>query len=225
METSYLGVSGLLELQHTIEQVQTHFRPDLQILGYLPTLCDEQRSEAQEILVELGKRFGSDVLPPIHKSADLTYAHSATWMYLCINLPGSAQTTPSNPARVPLRNMPPWSILLSSGRSLPDNQFILRGTPCLLRPENGSMPSMISRQNPGEVKFRPSNAKDSEPVVERIERLKPSQMMPDRFQPRRMLPADIRVSFFAGAVDCYQAAEEWLSQAKSDDATQTEINR
>jgi hypothetical protein len=50
-------------------------------------------------------------------------------------------------------------------------------------------------------------------------------MMPDRFQPRRILPTEIRVSFFAGSIDCYQAAEEWLSQAKSDDATQTEINR
>jgi chromosome partitioning protein len=77
VETSYLGVSGLRELQKTIDQVRMHFRPGLKILGYLPTLCDEQRSEAKEILVELGKRFGSDVLPPIHKSADLTYAHSA----------------------------------------------------------------------------------------------------------------------------------------------------
>ena len=43
VETSYLGVSGLIELQRTIDQVQTHFRPDLEILGYLPTMCEEQR--------------------------------------------------------------------------------------------------------------------------------------------------------------------------------------
>jgi chromosome partitioning protein len=77
VETSYLGVSGLRELQKTIEQVRVHFRPGLKIFGYLPTLCDEQRTEAQEILVELQKRFGKDVLPPIHKAADLAYAHSA----------------------------------------------------------------------------------------------------------------------------------------------------
>ena len=76
-----------------------------------------------------------------------------------------------------------------------------------------------------EVKFRPSNNKVAEVVVERIERIKPSQMMPDRFQPRRILPSDIRASFFSGDLTCYEAAEEWLSQAKSDDATQTEINR
>lgn len=77
VETSYLGVSGLKELSKTIEQVKMHFRPDLSVLGYLPTLCEEQRVEAQEILAELGKRYGKLLFPPIHKSSDLAYAHSS----------------------------------------------------------------------------------------------------------------------------------------------------
>jgi chromosome partitioning protein len=77
VETSYLGVSGLRELQRTIEQVQTHFRPDLDVLGYLPTLCEEQRAEAQEILSEMGRRYKGQVFPPIHKASDLAYAHSS----------------------------------------------------------------------------------------------------------------------------------------------------
>jgi len=77
VETSYLGVSGLIELQRTIEQVQTHFKPDLKIMGYLPTLCEEQRSEAQEILAELQHRYKQMILPPIHKASDLAYAHSS----------------------------------------------------------------------------------------------------------------------------------------------------
>jgi chromosome partitioning protein len=77
VETSYLGVSGLRELQRTIEQVKMHFRPDLEVLGYLPTLCEEQRAEVQEILVELGNRYAGHVFPPIHKSSDLAYAHSS----------------------------------------------------------------------------------------------------------------------------------------------------
>ncbi len=77
VETSYLGVSGLLELQRTIDQVRLHFRPDLKVFGYLPTLCEELRSEAQEILVELRSRFPEQVLPPIHKASDLAYAHSS----------------------------------------------------------------------------------------------------------------------------------------------------
>jgi chromosome partitioning protein len=77
VETSYLGVSGLRELQRTIDQVKLHFRPDLKVLGYLPTLCEEQRSEAQDILVELNQRYPGQVLAPIHKSSDLAYAHSS----------------------------------------------------------------------------------------------------------------------------------------------------
>jgi len=77
VETSYLGVSGLRELQKTIDLVKVHFRPQLEILGYLPTLTEEQRSEAQEILVELKKRYPGLLLPPIHKSSDLAYAHSS----------------------------------------------------------------------------------------------------------------------------------------------------
>lgn len=77
VETSYLGVSGLRELQRTIDLVRVHFRPDLTIFGYLPTLCEEQRSEAQEILAELHRRYPGLVLAPIHKSSDLAYAHSS----------------------------------------------------------------------------------------------------------------------------------------------------
>lgn len=77
VESSYLGVSGLRELQRTIEEVSLHFSPHLAILGYLPTLCDEQRSETQEILAEMERRYPGSVFEPIHKSADLAYAHSA----------------------------------------------------------------------------------------------------------------------------------------------------
>lgn len=77
VETSYLGVSGLRELQQTIEEVRMHFQRNLQILGYLPTLCEEQRGETQDILAELGKRYPKQVLAPIHKSSDLAYAHSS----------------------------------------------------------------------------------------------------------------------------------------------------
>jgi chromosome partitioning protein len=77
VETSYLGVSGLRELQRTIEEVRYHFTPDLTILGYLPTLCEEQRTETQEIIEELHQRYPDQLYSPIHKSADLAYAHSS----------------------------------------------------------------------------------------------------------------------------------------------------
>lgn len=77
VEPSYLGVSGLLELQSSIEQVRMHFKPELHILGYLPTLCEEQRLEVREILEQLESRYPHQILPPIHKSSDLAYAHSS----------------------------------------------------------------------------------------------------------------------------------------------------
>ena len=63
------------------------------------------------------------------------------------------------------------------------------------------------------------------PLVERIERLTPSEMMPDRFQPRRLLPAHIRNPFFNREIDCYQAASEWLKFSQHDSGVKAEIER
>ncbi len=61
-------------------------------------------------------------------------------------------------------------------------------------------------------------------AVQRIERLRPSQMMPDRFQPRRLLPGAVRQRFFAGQIDCYQAAGEWLALAARDPAWRERVD-
>ena len=52
--------------------------------------------------------------------------------------------------------------------------------------------------------------------VKAIELLPPGAMMPDRFQPRPLLPLEISNRFFAGEIDCYQAASEWLVLSKKD---------
>ena len=64
-----------------------------------------------------------------------------------------------------------------------------------------------------------------ESQVERIERLKPSQMLPDRFQPRRLLPPALRVAFYSGKMNCYQAAMEWLDMAAGDNGIRQELDR
>ena len=61
--------------------------------------------------------------------------------------------------------------------------------------------------------------------VERIERLTPSQMIPDRFQPRRLLPTVLRQPFYSGQIDCYQAARQWLQMARSNDGIKEEVDR
>ena len=74
----------------------------------------------------------------------------------------------------------------------------------------------------------PLPPKEDLPEVERIERLKPSQMLPDRFQPRHLLPNPLRSAFFSGQIDCYQAAAKWLALARGERAErgyQAEIDR
>ena len=54
------------------------------------------------------------------------------------------------------------------------------------------------------------------PRRELIERIRPSEMVPDRFQPRPILPVEIHRRFYAGEIDCYGAAGEWLQLAEGD---------
>ncbi len=61
--------------------------------------------------------------------------------------------------------------------------------------------------------------------VERIERLTPSQMIPDRYQPRRLLPTSLRQPFYSGQIDCYQAAGQWLQMAHADEGIKEQTDR
>jgi hypothetical protein len=86
----------------------------------------------------------------------------------------------------------------------------------------------LDTQKPGTDKVKPSilngDGKNA-PAVERIERLVPSQMMPDRFQPRRLLPSSLREEFYTGRRDCYQTAFEWLAMARADPGTAAEVEK
>lgn len=82
-----------------------------------------------------------------------------------------------------------------------------------------------TEQSPPPPFGEPAPAAPAEPQVERIERLPPSQIMPDRFQPRRLLPISIRNRFFSGQIDCYAAASEWLKMARTDPAVRSEVDR
>jgi hypothetical protein len=78
---------------------------------------------------------------------------------------------------------------------------------------------------PRESKLSSLTEGAEQPRLERIERMKPSQMIPDRFQPRRLLPAAFREDFFSGQIDCYQAAAKWISLTRRDQGHQSEIDR
>lgn len=50
-----------------------------------------------------------------------------------------------------------------------------------------------------------------------IEVMRPSDMLPDRLQPRpSLLPPDIAERFYSGEIDCYEAAREWRKRARGD---------
>ena len=79
------------------------------------------------------------------------------------------------------------------------------------------------RQSPG-IFDHPAGEEISA-QVERIERIPPSQMVPDKFQPRRLLPPSLTEPFFRGRLDCYQTAEQWLSLSRSDVGIHQEVER
>ena len=49
-----------------------------------------------------------------------------------------------------------------------------------------------------------------------IEQIRPSEMLPDRFQPRPVLPVEIHKKLFSGEIGCYQAAQEWIALSEED---------
>ena len=91
-----------------------------------------------------------------------------------------------------------------------------------------SMTSAAKSRGPGKVKPSPLNgdAGEGRRQVERIERLVPSQMMPDRFQPRRLLPAALRAGFLhRHRSTATRPPLEWLAMARADPGTAAEVER
>ncbi len=50
----------------------------------------------------------------------------------------------------------------------------------------------------------------------RVVRVPVGQILPDPYQPRPLLPPSIKADFFAGEIDCFEAAKRWLQLAEED---------
>ena len=50
-----------------------------------------------------------------------------------------------------------------------------------------------------------------------VERIPITKIVPDQFQARRVIPSEIANRFFAGEIDCLQAAMDWLNLVESDE--------
>ncbi|KAA3643955.1 MAG: hypothetical protein DWQ07_17720 [Chloroflexi bacterium] len=58
----------------------------------------------------------------------------------------------------------------------------------------------------------------------RVTEIPMSQILPDRFQPRPLLPPEVKGAFFSGKLDYRQAAGVWLELADHDEAIADQIN-
>lgn len=85
-------------------------------------------------------------------------------------------------------------------------------------------PANESKQTPTSLNNTPLQ-QEAPAAIERIERLRPSEMVPDRFQPRRLLPTFIRKPFYQGQINCYQAAQRWLQFANQDSGVRDEVDK
>ncbi len=78
IEMSYQGASGLGALHTTIMQtVKAYRRPDLDIVGYLPTMYEETAKDARAILDGLSERYGERVFDPVHRARAIQQANGA----------------------------------------------------------------------------------------------------------------------------------------------------
>jgi chromosome partitioning protein len=72
---SHRGVGQLIE---TIGDIRHFTNPDLTIRGVIPTMFDGRSNHAQEVLNDVGARYGIDVLdPPVRKSIRFAEATQA----------------------------------------------------------------------------------------------------------------------------------------------------
>ncbi len=69
VETKYLGIRGVALLLKTIEKVKAKIRPDLEIIGIVPTMW-EKTILAKEVVEELKESLGDrlKIFPPIKKT-------------------------------------------------------------------------------------------------------------------------------------------------------------
>ena len=69
VETKYLGIRGVALLLRTIEKVKAKLRPDLEIIGIVPTMW-EKTVLAKEVVEELKENLGNKIkiFPPVKKT-------------------------------------------------------------------------------------------------------------------------------------------------------------
>lgn len=74
-----------------------------------------------------------------------------------------------------------------------------------------------------EVQERPSQRPEAPARAGRVYSIPLSQCQPDRFQSRDYLPEDIKKRFYAGEIDCYEAARDLIQAGQDNDLLRPHI--
>ncbi len=64
----------------------------------------------------------------------------------------------------------------------------------------------------------PAIAPGGRQARKRVTRVPVSQILPDPYQPRPLLPPEIKQAFFAGELNCFEAARAWMALAEKEPA-------
>ena len=78
LQTEALSHRGVGQLLETLEDIRHFTNPNLKIAGLLPTMFDGRTRHAQEVLADVGSRYGVRVFePPVRKSIKFAEASQA----------------------------------------------------------------------------------------------------------------------------------------------------
>jgi chromosome partitioning protein len=78
VQTEALSHRGVGQLIETLGDIRHFTNPNLDVIGVIPTLFDGRSRHAQEVLADLGSRYGVRVLePPVRKSIKFAEASQA----------------------------------------------------------------------------------------------------------------------------------------------------
>jgi chromosome partitioning protein len=78
VQTEALSHRGVGQLIETLGDIRHFTNPNLDVIGVIPTLFDGRSRHAQEVLADLGTRYGVRVLePPVRKSIKFAEASQA----------------------------------------------------------------------------------------------------------------------------------------------------
>ena len=72
--------------------------------------------------------------------------------------------------------------------------------------------------------LEPAKEQDTTHRATRVVYIPLGQILPDRFQSRVILPPEIKEAFFAGEIDCYQAAQSLIVAADGDTGLRREVD-